>query len=164
MSDIRGTILEKAKEFAVEHHGAQMYGEHPYRKHLEDVVNTLIEFGYNQPYLLAAGYLHDTIEDTSADASDIRDEFGADVAKIVELVTNKTGEDKKDRTFEAISTDEDATKVKVADRISNLREGDYGTKKHYQKQDAVFRKHLSEVSPPDLWSEYERLIDLAERG
>lgn len=163
MSEVRGRILKRARDYALEHHGDQMYGNNPYYVHLDDVVRTLKEFGYDYLHLLVSGYLHDTIEDTPVETSDIREEFGDVVANIVELVTNKTGEDKKRRTFEAIATDRNAVKVKMADRISNIRQGDEGTRKHYAKQHKHF-KNVSDVAPEEMRKEYEKLIGISDQS
>jgi len=41
------TKANKARDFALERHGQQRYGERPYGEHLAEVVGVLAEFGQN---------------------------------------------------------------------------------------------------------------------
>ncbi|WP_072392540.1 HD domain-containing protein [Hyphomicrobium sp. CS1GBMeth3] len=83
-------IVRKARAFAVEAHGAQRrkYEDVPYVVHLDRVVALLEEHGFNAPPLLAAAYLHDVVEDTSATMHDVFDAFGPDVAELVYWLTD----------------------------------------------------------------------------
>jgi (p)ppGpp synthase/HD superfamily hydrolase len=78
-------LVTRARAFAVKAHGTQMrkYEKVPYVTHLDRVVALLKEHGFDAPHLLAAAYLHDTLEDTEASLQDMVAEFGAEVAELV---------------------------------------------------------------------------------
>lgn len=54
--------IRRARQFALEAHGAQRYGKLPYVAHLDDVVAQLFAVGASKDELIA-GYLHDVYED-----------------------------------------------------------------------------------------------------
>src|SRR4051794_8841431 len=114
-----------ARRFAERAHASQRYGEGPYTIHLDDVATVLAEHGCH-PAVVCAGYLHDTLEDTATTPGELEAAFGGRVRRAVELVTDKPGRNRSERheaTYPAIAGDPDATQVKLADRISNLRRG-----------------------------------------
>ena len=57
-------------------------------------------FGFNDPKMLAAALLHDTIEDTATDCDDIIDRFGPDVARWVAALTKDMRLPHDDRPLE----------------------------------------------------------------
>jgi GTP pyrophosphokinase len=80
---------------------------------------------------LCAALLHDTVEDTSASLDEIRDEFGEEIAQLVDGVTKLTGmtfESRDERQAEnyrkmmvAMATDVRVILIKLADRLHNMR-------------------------------------------
>jgi GTP diphosphokinase / guanosine-3',5'-bis(diphosphate) 3'-diphosphatase len=80
---------------------------------------------------LCAALLHDTVEDTSASLPEVRDEFGVEVANLVDGVTKLTGitfQSRDDRQAEnyrkmivAMSSDIRVVLIKLADRLHNMR-------------------------------------------
>lgn len=92
-------IVQKAKLLALRAHKDQKYGEFPYSKHLEDVVTTLSTY-YPEDSLsetvLAAAWLHDTIEDTGWTFQAIFEEFGRHIARIVFACTDEPGANRKE--------------------------------------------------------------------
>ncbi len=80
---------------------------------------------------IATGLLHDTIEDTHATYETIKEEFGQEVADLVDGVTkisefeNKADENSKAENFRkliiATSKDIRVLLVKIADRLHNMR-------------------------------------------
>jgi GTP diphosphokinase / guanosine-3',5'-bis(diphosphate) 3'-diphosphatase len=80
---------------------------------------------------LCAALLHDTVEDTSASLEEIREEFGEEVAQLVDGVTKLTGmtfESRDERQAEnyrkmmvAMATDVRVILIKLADRLHNMR-------------------------------------------
>ena len=64
-------IIEKARAFAAGKHASQKrkYTDQPYFNHLEAVASTLQSAGVMEPTVLAAAYLHDTVEDTDDPAT-----------------------------------------------------------------------------------------------
>src|SRR3989338_10162341 len=80
-------VLEKAYEFSKHMHRDQQRasGEH-YFTHCEAVAETLLEFKLDLP-TVAAGLLHDVVEDTPVTAEDLKAEFGEEIARLVQGVT-----------------------------------------------------------------------------
>lgn len=114
-------MIKKAKEFATAAHKGQMYGDKPYTAHLEDVVARLSTITDDQE-LLAAAWLHDTIEDCGITVDQIANEFSQRVAKLVWALTG-TGPYRALRVNDAIkkiSETAGAELVKSADRLSNV--------------------------------------------
>jgi guanosine-3',5'-bis(diphosphate) 3'-pyrophosphohydrolase len=56
--------------------------------HLDAVVRILKSFGNSEPAVLAAGYLHDTVEDTNTTIQELYEEFGEEVAELVYWLTD----------------------------------------------------------------------------
>lgn len=107
-------------------HRGQRYGDKPYMSHLEDVVRTLKQFGVKNEDVLAAGFLHDAIEDTDMNYNDIRRATNESVAEIVFAVTDELGRNRAERarnTYPKIRGYPQATAVKLADRIANVSNG-----------------------------------------
>jgi guanosine-3',5'-bis(diphosphate) 3'-pyrophosphohydrolase len=91
--------LLEAKKFAIKKHMGlkRDNSKTPYWKHLEKVVKNLEKLGIKDESILCAGWLHDTIEDTSTDYDDIYEKFGKKTADIVVTVTKDTRMIKKSR-------------------------------------------------------------------
>jgi GTP pyrophosphokinase len=80
---------------------------------------------------LCAALLHDTVEDTSASLVEVRDEFGEEIANLVDGVTKLTGitfQSRDDRQAEnyrkmivAMASDVRVILIKLADRLHNMR-------------------------------------------
>ncbi len=106
----------------------------PYINHPIQVANILInEGGEEDPILLIGAILHDVVEDTVKNEKEllelkhhILDEFGEEVLKLVEEVTDdkslKKEERKRIQIEHAPYSSQRAKKLKLADKISNLRE------------------------------------------
>src|SRR5437867_170823 len=93
---------------------------------------------------IAAALLHDVVEDTSTDIADVREEFGDEIAKLVEGVTKLTRVQFQSREqaeaenyrklIIAMAEDVRVILIKLADRLHNLREIEYlGKQKQVQK-------------------------------
>lgn len=124
-------LIEKAYDFASVAHAGQlrMSGE-PYFMHPASVAKNIAEMGFDE-HTIAAGLLHDTVEDTSASIDELEDEFGEQVADIVDGVTKinmMTFDTKEEAQAEnirkmilAMSHDIRVPIVKLADRTHNMR-------------------------------------------
>lgn len=122
-------LVSQAAEFAARHHAAQRRkGEaaEPYVNHLAEVAALLA--GCRSPSdaeLVAAGWLHDTIEDVGVLPAQIEAMFGPRVRSIVCEVTDDKSLPKPERKLrqeqEAPHKSEDARLLKIADKTSNLR-------------------------------------------
>jgi guanosine-3',5'-bis(diphosphate) 3'-pyrophosphohydrolase len=123
-------LIEKAYSFAQAAHKdhTRQSGE-PYMTHLVETARILAELG-SRPITIAAGLLHDCIEDTSVERQEIVEEFGEEISFIVEGVTKlghlkyRGGERHKEslrKLFVAMSQDIRVLMIKLADRLHNMR-------------------------------------------
>lgn len=120
-------LIQKAKEFARECHKGQVRkdGINPYIKHPEAVVNLLLKVGVRDEKILASAWLHDVVEDCNITLNKIQEEFGLEVAKIVDILTRNCSRDEyKDRLK---NSDFSVKIIKLADVIHNCF--DYISKK-----------------------------------
>ena len=123
--------LNKAYDFALKAHKTQKRDEGvPYIIHPIAVADILSDLKLDSA-TIATGLLHDTIEDTHATYETIKEEFGQEVADLVDGVTkisefeNKADENSKAENFRkliiATSKDIRVLLVKIADRLHNMR-------------------------------------------
>ena len=123
--------LDKAYNFAVKaHENQKRHSGDPYVIHPVAVANILTELKLDSA-TIATGLLHDTIEDTHATYQTIKDEFGQEVADLVEGVTkiseleNQATANSRAENFRkliiATSKDIRVLLVKIADRLHNMR-------------------------------------------
>ncbi|WP_304680342.1 bifunctional (p)ppGpp synthetase/guanosine-3',5'-bis(diphosphate) 3'-pyrophosphohydrolase [uncultured Desulfovibrio sp.] len=136
-------LIQRAYVFAATAHAGQtrLSGE-PYLSHPLAVAATLADMGFDEP-TVAAGLLHDTVEDTRATIEEIDENFGEEAADIVDGVTKISMipfENKEEAQAEnirkmilAMSHDMRVLMVKLADRLHNMRTLDF-QKAHKQKR------------------------------
>ena len=136
-------IVRKAYEFSVKHHEGQTRASgEPYVVHPLETALVLAEMKLD-PFAVAAGLLHDSVEDTSVTTVDIRKEFGEQVAHIVEGVT-KIGKidfaSQEERQAEnlrkmvlAMVDDIRVVLIKLADRLHNMRTLEHLSPERQQK-------------------------------
>src|SRR6476659_1728355 len=124
-------LIRKAYEFSQKHHAGQSRASgEPYLAHPLEVALVLAEMKMD-PVSIAAGLLHDSVEDTSVTVVDIRKEFGEQVAHIVEGVTKISQIDFHSREEQqaenlrkmmlAMVDDIRVVLIKLADRLHNMR-------------------------------------------
>src|SRR5436190_20150145 len=100
--------------------------QEPYINHLLEVASLVAEAtSGNSPQVIVAALLHDAIEDQEVPRELIAQEFGRDVATLVEEVTDDKSLEKHERKPLQVDTahkkSDDAKAIKLADKISNLR-------------------------------------------
>ena len=126
-ADIR--LIERAYESAAYWHRDQKRRSgDPYITHPLAVATILAELGMNTETICAA-LLHDTVEDTPYTLTELRGEFGEDIAALVDSVTKldkvKYGESAEAETVRkmvvAMSRDIRVLVIKLADRLHNMR-------------------------------------------
>jgi guanosine-3',5'-bis(diphosphate) 3'-pyrophosphohydrolase len=123
-------LVLRAAVFAAERHGGQVRkgaDAAPFINHPLEVARVLCEEGgVNDPELIAAAFLHDTIEDTPTVHDDLAERFGRRVADLVAEVTDDKRLPKAKRKREQIrharKLSPGARQVKLADKLCNLRE------------------------------------------
>ena len=127
----RQGLLAAADEFATWKHRHQFRrdGVTPYINHPRGVMGILRdEFGISDVDTLAAGLLHDTIEDTATDYDEILERFGRKVADLVAVLTKdkRLPEAKREREYFAQLSRAPfpARLCKIADSLYNVRDSD----------------------------------------
>jgi guanosine-3',5'-bis(diphosphate) 3'-pyrophosphohydrolase len=127
----RQGLLAAADEFAAWKHRHQFRrdGVTPYIKHPRGVMLILRdEFGVFDIDTLAAGLLHDTIEDTATDYDEILERFGSRVADLVAVLTKdkRLPEARRERDYFAqlAKAPLAARLCKIADSLYNVRDAD----------------------------------------
>jgi guanosine-3',5'-bis(diphosphate) 3'-pyrophosphohydrolase len=148
------SLIRKAYEYSQKFHSGQTRASgEPYLVHPLEVALVLAEMKMD-PVAIAAGLLHDSVEDTSITIVDIRKEFGEQVAHIVEGVT-------KISKIEFVSREEQQAEnlrkmmlamvddirvvlIKLADRLHNMR-----TLEHLppERQQKIARETLDIYAP-----------------
>ena len=133
--DLDRKLIKNAFQFAYELHGDQKRksGE-PYICHPIAVAGLLRDLGGGAA-MIAAGFLHDVVEDTDVKISEIESRFGQETALLVEGVTKLSKfefSSKKEqqaenfrRMFIAMAKDIRVIVVKLADRVHNMRTLDH---------------------------------------
>lgn len=122
--------LIRAAAFAAHKHRNQRRKDadaSPYINHPLALARVLaVEAGISDTSTLCAALLHDTIEDTDTTAAELVLEFGPEVCSIVEEVTDDKSlpkpERKRQQVEHAAHISDKAKRVKLADKICNLRD------------------------------------------
>src|SRR5271167_2358515 len=147
-------IIRKAWDYCLEHHNGQLRASgEPYVLHPLEVAQVLAEMKLDST-AIAAGLLHDAVEDTPVTTEDISARFGEQVAHIVEGVTKIDKiqfANREDRQAEnvrkmllAMVSDVRVVIIKLADRLHNMR-----TLEHLapDRQQAIARETLDIYAP-----------------
>ncbi|HWZ82168.1 MAG TPA: bifunctional (p)ppGpp synthetase/guanosine-3',5'-bis(diphosphate) 3'-pyrophosphohydrolase [Terriglobales bacterium] len=124
-------LVKKAYDFSQKHHAGQSRASgEPYLVHPLEVANVLADMKMD-PVAIAAGLLHDSVEDTSVTTAEIQQEFGEQVAHIVEGVTKiskidfSSSEEAQAENLRkmmlAMVDDIRVILIKLADRLHNMR-------------------------------------------
>lgn len=122
-------LVSEAAELAARRHAGMARkgrGNEPYVNHLAEVAN-LLAFATDgaDAELVAAGWLHDTIEDTDITREALAEKFGERVAAVVVEVTDNMSLPKDQRRQKQIEDaphkSPGAKLIKIADKISNIR-------------------------------------------
>jgi GTP diphosphokinase / guanosine-3',5'-bis(diphosphate) 3'-diphosphatase len=148
------TLVRKAYDFSLRNHQGQTRASgEPYLVHPLEVATVLAEMRLDTT-AIAAGLLHDAVEDTTVTVDDIRVEFGEQVAHIVEGVTKISKIDFASREEAqaesvrkmvlAMVDDIRVVLIKLADRLHNMR-----TLKHLtpDRQMKIARETLEIYAP-----------------
>lgn len=178
-------LLNRAVLFAADKHRDQVRdGEVPlpYIAHCIEVVSNLRAIGGElDQEILCAGFLHDTLEDTETTKQEIIEQFGQRVAEIVASVTR---EEPSEQEKQGLSNEEiwelrnymfaqelaempiEGRKIKLADRLSNVRESARtrpGPKhERYLRQTKMILSIIPRETNEALWDAIAREINLID--
>ena len=120
-----------AHRFAYGKHGeinqVRKYTGEPYIVHPAAVVKLVSGVPHTEE-MLAAAWLHDTVEDTDTTIEEIQSEFGKEVAELVEMLTDVSKPEDGNRTIRKAldrhhlaEASPEAKTIKLADLIDNSR-------------------------------------------
>ena len=134
-----------------------------YFRHLLEVGLLLGTFQYPDE-VVAAGLLHDHIEDLEVTAAQLADQFGHTVSDLVALVSQPsegTWEEKREKYFEQLSCAPDglrrwARAISCADKVSNMRSSNVLAAKGYPPDDYLSRRWDENR---DVWEKLRTLFD-----
>ncbi len=124
-------LIQKAYDVSSRVHAGQKRASgEPFLIHPVEVAAILVQMKLDAPSV-AAGLLHDTIEDTLLKLEDVERDFGSDIAQLVDGVTKiskikfSSAEEKQAENFRkmilAMATDIRVVLIKLADRLNNMR-------------------------------------------
>jgi (p)ppGpp synthase/HD superfamily hydrolase len=183
----RTPAVEKARNFAIEAHGVQSYDDKPYVTHLDDVCEVLRKHRvclWNAEFESVVAYLHDVVEDTTANITG----FGPQICAAVDFCTDRGGKNRRTRKeatraywlailsrYGMSENPEDRTaelelpvwlasavRVKVADRLANIiRSLDQDLFGMYRKEAEEFKKTLYIPGLCDsMWRAYDTFMGM----
>lgn len=146
MKQSSDNIVDKAFDFAAEKHKGQVDddGKDFFMAHPAMVGTLLAVLVPRDNNLIAAGLLHDTLEDTDTTYEELEREFNKDIADLVNEVTQEGEKDVKGYYFPRLETQR-GIMLKFADRLSNLSRLESWTperKAHYLKRSKFWRSEV----------------------
>lgn len=168
-------LENRAKAFATERHGRidqrRKYTNEPYITHPEAVANLVRSVPHTEE-MLAAAWLHDTVEDAGATLDEIEREFGIVVACFVEQLTdvskptdgNRAARKAIDRAHSAKASPEAQT-IKLADLIDNsasILQRDPEFARVYIEEKRLLLQVLT-LGDRALWDQANEIVTVAQR-
>jgi GTP diphosphokinase / guanosine-3',5'-bis(diphosphate) 3'-diphosphatase len=134
-ANVNVSLIRKAYEFSDRvHAGQKRYSGEPYIEHCLEVAFVLAEQHLDSA-TIAAGILHDVVEDTPTTVEDLRREFGDEIAELVDGVTKigmvhySSREEQQADYFRkmllSMARDIRVILIKLADRLHNMRTLDH---------------------------------------
>src|SRR5437773_766101 len=142
--DVDRDLLRRAFAFAAaKHQGQQRRSGEAFINHPWGAAKICADLRLDEE-TIAAALLHDVVEDTDTDIKEIRDEFGDEIAQLVEGVTKltriqfqsreQTEAENYRKMIVAMAQDVRVILIKLADRLHNMRTIEYlGKQKQIQK-------------------------------
>lgn len=146
-------------------HQTRKDGITPYHSHVFRVCLIVRQmFEISDPAVLAAAVLHDTIEDTTTDFDDLEEQFGAEIAGWVALLSKdkRLPDDQREAVYMAgLASSPWQVKVcKLADILDNLTDSSSTGSKQQQRTVDRSRKYLNALDSPALPAAVRRAFDL----
>lgn len=135
--------------------------------HVEGVARNLLRFGPADAELRAAATLHDVVENTPVPLEELEERFGPRVARLVDAVTNRPGEDAEAAALRARDAGADALLLRLCDRLDGVRRSVGRPPEKRAKFLAASRRvHLALAREhfPELAAALAEALEAAERG
>ncbi|MCL2283945.1 MAG: RelA/SpoT family protein [Fibromonadales bacterium] len=145
-------LLVKTLVFVINAHEGQLRKSGiPYVTHPTSVAKTLAELKMDTA-VIAAGLLHDVVEDTEYSTKQIQEKFGTEIAEMVDSVTKisdiQKGIDRTAKTFKKfltyVSKRPQIIAIKLADRLDNMHSLEYLAP---ERQKAISEETLDFYAP-----------------
>lgn len=167
-------MIEIAKKLAIESHNLTncMYDNKPYEVHLKMVVDIAHKFIDCLPTntdfqsIIAACWLHDTIEDCRLTYNDIKVATNEDIAEMVYALTNEKGKSRSERAndiyYNGIKNTQNASFVKICDRIANYKYSIQNNSKmalKYEQEMNNFKSQLYDEKYKLMFNYLQKLVD-----
>src|SRR6185369_11405619 len=138
-------LISEAAELAARRHNGMARkgrGQEPYINHLAEVANLLATATDGvDAELVAAGWLHDAIEDTATTREELAQKFGERVAALVVEVTDDMtlpkAERRRKQIVDAPRKSPGAKLIKIVDKISNIRARIVAQANHAERDDLI---------------------------
>lgn len=138
-----GDLLRRAHDYSSRvHHGQERQSGDPFIVHCEEVAYILGQLGLDSS-TVAAGILHDVLEDSALELSELTREFGEEIASLVDGVTKMAGlrfgsrERAQAENFRkmllSVVNDVRVIPIKLADRLHNMRTIGYLSKERIER-------------------------------
>jgi len=167
---MRDSLEEQARRYATEAHAAagqrRKYTDEPYIVHPAAVAE-LVRSVTDDEQMIAAAWLHDTVEDTPSTIDDIERHFGQRVAELVDQLTDSAQPAAKNRAARKLAhfrhtadASPEAQTIKLADIIDNTRaivqyDADFARVYLVEKQIQI---QLLRQGDSHLWRQAEQTI------
>jgi 8-oxo-dGTP pyrophosphatase MutT (NUDIX family) len=131
-------LIPRARAFAIVMHADQLYDGRPYIVHLDRVAEIVRAAG-GCPWMIAAAYLHDVLEDTPCTMERLAMVFGIRVAGFVYAVTGRGANraERQQSILMHLAYMPSARLLKLADRVANV---EYSVAKGNAQKLAMYRK------------------------
>jgi len=157
-------LIARAMEYAAQHHrgGTRKGGDVPYIVHPFEVAMILKENSFEDK-VVAAGLLHDLLEDTAVSRRDLKEEFGEDILELVLSASEKlkgreerSWSKRKNQTIYYLQEEASFINkaVACADKLSNAR----SILRDIEKEPGDFWQRFSAPKNKQQWY-YESLVD-----
>lgn len=160
-------LINSAIEMAAKAHNGQCrkVSDIPYIVHPFEVAMILQENGIKKE-VIAAGILHDTLEDTNVTPEDIKEKFGEEILRLVlgaseelEDRNRRPWKERKIHTIESVkNVSEDILCITCADKLSNIRSM---IKDYNEKGEKLWSKFNAPYEEQKWY--YENLVKSLER-
>ncbi len=139
-------LIDKAEIFAAEKHKDQKDdSNNPYFYHCKQVATIVMNVTEDEE-VIAAAYLHDTLEDTETTYEELVEKFGERVADLVHEVTHEGTNDNVGYYFPRLHSTE-GIMIKLADRLSNISRMEVWPKErqeHYKRKTKFWKSSPKE--------------------